>query len=258
MNGHRWSRFALLCLSAVQACGQAPMAMAPDAHPSFEVATIKPSDPNSQQQGIDSKGHTVLLLGQTLMSMTAFAYQLHKEQIVGAPGWMSSDRYDVEGIPNAAGEPDLSQIQEMVRKLLAERLGMNVHRERQAKLYYAIVPAKSGSKLARSTATLDRLPHQSMRANGKQTEIRFRNNEMADLALGLEPLVDHPVVDETGLMGRFDFTLRWQSNEAQPTDANAPPTLFTAIAEQLGLKLQPKKGLVDVLVIDKVAKPSAN
>ena len=246
----------LLSLSAVQ--GWCQTEMPHDAHPSFQVATIKPSDPNSQQQGIDFKGHSVNLLGETLTSMIGFAYQLQREQIVGGPEWMSRDRYDVAGVPDAEGEPDLTQIQDMVRKLLVERFGMNFHRDRQTKSYYAIVTAKSEPKLVRSTASLDRMPHQSMSGDGKGQQIKFRNNRMSDFALAVQLIVDRPVVDETGLAGRFDFTLRWQPGDAQSADADAPPALFTAMVEQLGLKLQPKKGLVDVVVIDKVAKPSAN
>ena len=74
----------------------------------------------------------------------------------------------------------------------------------------------------------------------------------------MQLIADRPVVDETGLQGRFDFTLRWQPEDTPATEADAPPMLFTAMEEQLGLKLQPKKGAVDVMVIDKVARPSAN
>jgi uncharacterized protein (TIGR03435 family) len=232
--------------------------MSPDAHASFEVATIKPSDPNSQRQGIDSKGRTLILLGQTLTNMMVFAYQLHKDQIVGGPAWISTDRYDIEGVPDTPGDPDLSQIQEMVRTLLADRFRLTFHHEQREMTYYAIVLAKGGSKLAKSAASDDNMPHQSLGGNARQKNAKFTNNQMSDFALCMQLIADRPVVDETGLKGRFDFTLRWQPNDTPSADVDAPPPLFTAMEEQLGLKLQPKRGPVDAFVIDKVARPSAN
>ena len=258
MIGRVWLTGLLFGLGALWGWGQGSSLMPANTHPSFEVATIKLSDPGSGRQGIDSKGHRVLLLGQTLSDMIAFAYQIHRNQIVSGPGWLSTDKYDIEGVPDAEGDPDVDQIQEMVRKLLAERFGLAFHHEQRETAYYAIVITKGGSKVATSAAVDDRMPHVSVSGNGKQREAKFKNSQMSDFALNMQRIADRPVVDETGLQGRFDFMLRWQPEDTSSDSADAPPMLFTAMEEQLGLKLQPKKGPVEATVIDKVARPSAN
>jgi uncharacterized protein (TIGR03435 family) len=88
--------------------------------------------------------------------------------------------------------------------------------------------------------------------------MRFTNSSIADLALNMQLMVDRPIVDRTGLAWRYDFVLRYTVDEMRATDPNAPPGLFTAIQEQLGLKLEAEKAPAQVLVIDKVEQPSAN
>jgi uncharacterized protein (TIGR03435 family) len=231
--------------------------MAKEAHPSFEVAAIKLSDPASHRQGFSTEGHRVTLHGETVISMMMFAYGIHHKQIEGSPEWAGNDRYDVTGVADAEGEPDTKQLQEMVQKLLAERFGLKFHHDRKELAYYAITLAKGGPKLAKS-ADQDGGSDQTGNGNGKQMEMKFTNNTMPEFALGLTFFEDRPVVDETGMQGRYDFTLRWQPNETAATEGDGPPLLFTAMEEQLGLKLEPKKGLVDVLVVDRVQRPSAN
>ncbi len=98
--------------------------MAKGAHPSFEVATIKLSDPGSHRQGIGYEGHRVTATGQTLKSLVMFAYGVHGRQIVDAPAWAATEKYDIAGVSDAPGEPDLKQMQEIYQKLLAERFGL--------------------------------------------------------------------------------------------------------------------------------------
>jgi uncharacterized protein (TIGR03435 family) len=146
----------------------------------------------------------------------------------------------------------------MYQKLLADRFNLKLHREKRGLSVYAITVAKNGPKLAKSLGDPKGLPDQTGNWNGALNGIRFTNNSMGDFALMMDYLLDKPVVDQTGLAGKFDFFLRWTSEEAQVSDPNAPPGLFTAIQEQLGLKLEPVKAPADVLVIDQVEKPSAN
>jgi uncharacterized protein (TIGR03435 family) len=132
---------------------------------------------------------------------------------------------------------------------------------------YALTVGKTGSKLVKSEGDPNGLPGLFFRGLGA---LNVRNATMTDFTgLMQAAVLDRPVVDQTGLPGRYDFTLNWTPDETQfasmgvsvppPADnAAAPPDLFTAIQEQLGLKLEATKAMVDILVIDRVAKPSAN
>jgi len=232
--------------------------MAADAHPSFEVATIKPHDPNSNHQGFDAKGERVTARDQSVASMMMFAYGIHPTQIVGATDWVKNAQYDIEGKTNTTGEPNLSQQQEMLQKLLADRFGLRFHRDKRELPVYAIQIAKGGPKLT-PAAHPDAQPDQNGSGHGTEADLGFISFSMPDLAMGLQFFVhDRPIVDQTGLLGSYDFKLRYTYDEANTTDLNAPPGFFTAIQEQLGLKLEPVKATVDVFVIDRVEKPSAN
>ena len=101
------------------------------------------------------------------------------------------------------------------------------------------------------------MDQQNNASNGRDIE-NLRNASMPDLAEILQFRVNRPVVDQTGLKGRYDFKLQWTTDETRAMDANAPPGVFTAIQEQIGLKLEPVKAQADVLVLDKVERPSAN
>ncbi len=251
--------FLLLLLAGTAgAAAQTSHHMAHDAHPAFEVATVKLSDPSSHRQGIGSEGRRMTLQGQTLTSMMMFAYSVHRQQIVGAPAWAGQDRYDVDGVADQDGEPNLPQMQEMLRKLLAERFGVSLHHDRREMTYYAITVAKGGSKLTPSKLSAEDDPDQNGNGDAKQMTMTFSNNTMDHFALGMQYFLDKPVVNETGLTGRYDFKLRWLPNELQNTDADAPTSVFTAVQEQLGLKLEVKHGPVDVLILDHVNRPTEN
>jgi uncharacterized protein (TIGR03435 family) len=237
--------------------GQTPGQMARDAHPTFDEATIKLSDPTSHRQGIGYHGHQVDATGQTLKSLMMFAYGVHGKQIVDEPVWASSDKYDIAGVANLPGEPNLKQMQEMYRKLLADRFGLQVRREQREMAYYAITVAKSGTKIARAKDGDEASPDQTGEGRSYM-EMRFTANLMSDFALGMNYFTDRPVVDETGLLGRYDFTLKWLPDGATEPEGGQIPGLFTAMQDQLGLKLEPKKGPVDVLAVEKIARPSAN
>ena len=152
----------------------------------------------------------------------------------------------------------------MFQKLLADRYKLTFHHENKELSVYAIVPGKNGPKLTKSEGDPNGLPGLFFRKLGVLT---CRNANMVDFARTMQASVlDRPVVDQTGLTGRFDFELKWTPDETQfsglgvrvPTatdDANAPPDLYTAIQEQLGLKLTATKAPVEVVVIDRVENP---
>ncbi|WP_263350147.1 TIGR03435 family protein [Acidicapsa acidisoli] len=241
--------------------------MAADASPEFEVATIKPSNPDTQGRGFRVRGREFTTMNTTLTSLLTFAYGLHPKQIVGAPAWVDTDKFDITAQPDAPGRPNDTQWKAMLQKLLADRFQLTFHHDKKELPIYALEVAKSGSKLTKSQGDPNGLPSMFFRGLGN---LPAANATMQDFAGLLQSAVlDKPVVDQTGLTGRFDFTLNWTPDESQfvglgvkvppPSDKpDAPPGLFTAVQEQLGLKLEATKAPVDVIVIDKVEKPSAN
>jgi uncharacterized protein (TIGR03435 family) len=231
--------------------------MRKDASPAFDVATIKPSDPANGNSGFKLDGRRVYCVRESLRAIIMFAYGVHPSQIIGAPGWADSDYFDVNGQPDEPGEPSLAQMSMMYRKLLADRFQLVSHSDKKELSVYVLSVGKNGHKLAKSQSS-GASPDQTMNGRGNLTE---RNATMGEFSWMLQfALLDRPVLDETKLDGRFDFMLKWTPEQAavRPDDSNAPPDLFTAVQQQLGLKLEATKAPADVLVIDKVEKPSGN
>jgi uncharacterized protein (TIGR03435 family) len=243
-----------------------PKPMAADANPVFEVATIKLSRPDTQGKGIRVVGRRFTTTNTSLSDLITLAYGLHPHQIAGAPSWVESDRYDLAAEFEADGQPSDAQWKKALQKLIADRFKLTVHRDRKELSVYAIVVGKTGPKLTKSEGDPNGLPTTLLRGLGVLT---VRNATIADLAgLMQAAILDRPVVDQTGLTGRFDFTLTWTPDEFQfgglgikappATNNDAAPDLFTAIQEQLGLRLESTKAQADILVVDHVEKPSEN
>ena len=233
--------------------------MAKEADPGWEVATVKASDPN------DTRGHDFFLNGRrvalrntTVRQLLLLGYSVQKSQLAGLPDWAISTRWDVDGTPDLEGQPSLRQMQGMVRKLLAERFGLQLHHEQREMAVFALTVPRGSSKMSANTGDPNGWLQQSTRENNGRHGEELKNVSMAELAIILQYYVDLPVVDRTGLKGRYDFNLQWTLDDAQTMAPNAPPGLFTAIQEQIGLKLERRKAPADVLVIDKVARPGAN
>ncbi|HTZ99601.1 MAG TPA: M56 family metallopeptidase [Candidatus Aquilonibacter sp.] len=241
--------------------------MAADANPSFEVATIKPSKPDQPGKAILFRGHQLTTINTTMADLIAFSYDLQQSQIVGAPKWVSSDKFDLAGEPDAAGAPSDQQLKTMVQKLLADRFQLKFHRETKEMSAYVLTVGKDGPKLQKSQADPNDLPALFFTQLGT---LNVRNATMDNFAGLMQTAVfDRPVVNNTGLQGKWDFILKWTPDESQfasmgvkvppPSDAaDAPPPVFTAIQEQIGLKLEAQKAPVPVIVIDNVAQPSPN
>ena len=232
--------------------------MAADAHPAFEVAAIKHSDPNHRNSGIHMNGRHFNIENQTVENLMLFGFGVSKSQIVGAPDWLDSERFDVDGVPDVEGEPGVKQMQEMVRKLLADRFGLKTHPEQREMNVYALTVAKGGPKLKKSESAPDALPDQTSHGSGGIREMKFTNNGMDVFALSMQFYLNRPIVDKTGLGGKWDFELKWTYDDSRVTDPNAPPGLFTAVHEQLGLRLDAVKAPVDVMVVDAAERPTEN
>jgi len=238
---------------------KATAAMAKDADPDWEVVTVKPTDPNVNNASIRMDGRQFVMENRSVETLLLVGYSAHKKQIVNAPDWIRTERWDVRGVPDVPGQPSIRQMQALARKVLAQRFGLVTHTEKREMEVYALTVAKGGEKMTPSAGDPNGLPDENDRENGGVRTMRAANTSMSDFALIMKFFMDRPVVDQTGLAGRHDFQLKWTFDESKvPTDGSAPAGLFTAIQEQIGLKLEPVKAQTDVLVIDKVERPSAN
>jgi uncharacterized protein (TIGR03435 family) len=241
--------------------------MAANADPAFEVATIKPSKPDEPGKLFGWRGDRFKGINLTLGDLIGFAYDVQSKQIVGAQDWMDTVKFDIDAQPDTPGSPSRQQLKTMVQKLLADRFQLKFHRDKKELSAYVLSVAKSGPKMKKSDSDPQGLPGLFFRELGVLT---VRNATMADFSQLMQSAVlDRPVVDQTGLDGKWDFLLKWTPDESQfsgmgvkvppPSNAaDAPPPLFTAIQEQIGLKLEAAKAPVEVLVLDHVEKPSAN
>jgi len=249
-----------------------PVRMAANANPAFEVATIKPSDPNRPGKVFTVRGPDVVTINTTLVDLITMAYDLHRRQLIGMPAWAESDKYDITGRPESPGQPSVAQLKIMLQKLLVDRFQLTFHREKKELSVYAITVGKTGSKLTKSEADPNSLPGLFFGPGAPGLSFNVRNATLAEAASVLQGnLLDKPVVDQTGLSEKYDFRLRFTPDQGmmasfgappgQPATADnpdAPPDLFLAFQQQLGLKLESTKAPADVLVIDKIEKPSAN
>jgi len=232
--------------------------MAADASPGFLVAAIKPSDPNTPLQGwsFESEGHHINCRNATLTDILSMAYGIHTKQIVGAPEWFSKDHFDITGIPDVPGLPNVKQTQQMYQKLLAERFHLVFRREIREMPIYAITVAKSGPILKPADPGETTNTGNSGRAG--ERILKFRSMSMPDFALNMNFYEDRPVINQTSLQGRYDFTLKWTYDVSRASDPDTAPLLPTAMKEQLGLKFDAVKGPAPALVIDHVERPSEN
>jgi uncharacterized protein (TIGR03435 family) len=276
-----WTQGAPLPLTLVKATPETawtipeppppPNMMDADAKPEFEVATIKPSRPEERFSLTVNRSGMLNTTASSLADLLKFAYDLHPRQIAGGPSWLESEKFDVSGKPDRAGMPTVNQMKMMIQKLLADRFALTFHREQKELSVYAIMVAKGGLKIAKEETS--RIPVPGF-GGPPLRGFNVRNATIAEFANVMQAqFMDQPVVDQTGLgTQRYNFVLKWTPDPSQRSfggapepnapppapDADAPPDLFAAFQQQLGLRMQTTKAPVNVLVIDKVEKPSAN
>jgi uncharacterized protein (TIGR03435 family) len=221
----------------------------------FDVASIRPHKGEVVMVGGQFSGPRIRLVALTLTDLAGNAYHRERYQITGGPSWMNSERYDVQA--NAPGEtaPTQDDLRRMLRALLADRFQLKVHMETKELPTYALVAGKNGPKLKESTAG-----EYSQSASGNRTaHMAFVKATMEQLAGNLYYSVGRPVFDKTGLRGFYDFTLDWTPDYGGPPTADSNGVnIFTALQEQLGLKLEPQKAPIEMLLIDHAERPSEN
>jgi uncharacterized protein (TIGR03435 family) len=242
----------------------------------YDVATIKLSDPNARGSSAGSRPNGGFYSkNQPLKSAICDAYDMPFIRCMGGPAWLGSDQYDIEAKPDSATTEQLLKLswkqreplqERMMQALLADRLKLKVHLETREMSIFALVLAKGGLKMHEAQAG-DTYANGLKRGDGKplgrQSFTMGMGNMTAQgilmdtLADNLGNMTGHLVENKTGLTGVYDFTLEYSEYDPPKPDS-AAPSIYTAIEEQLGLKLESAKGPVQVLVIDHVERPSEN
>ncbi len=255
----------------------------------FEVASIKSDRYSSRMYRFGwYSSERFSATGATLQYLIREAYGVENNQIIGAPNWVNSKRYDIEAKVDKSVAEELQKgnldqrtlkYMRMLQALLVDRFKLTLHRESKELPVYDLVIAKKGPKLQEAKAG-DTYPN-GIEGGGPHM-IQIRTGQLIGQALSIADLVrqlsrplGRTVLDKTGLTGNYDFNLKWTPDESQlpmldgtesgqqgtgyaAAPASTGPSIFTAIQEQLGLKLESKKGPVEVLVIEHVEEPSEN
>jgi uncharacterized protein (TIGR03435 family) len=243
--------------------------MAKDAQPGFEVATIKPSKPGVPGKMTDFEGRHFTMVNYNVNDLLSDALGMHTKQIIGAPAWFDSELFDIDGVPDVPGEPSDKQAAVMLQKLLADRFALKFHREHRELPVFAIAVAKGGPKM---TLSAPGQGNEDVFYFGKLGDLTATNITMDQFAKVMQGSVtDRPVVDRTGLTEHYDFKLRWTPDDSQfaqfrsagvqqrkTSKPSNQPALNDAMQQQIGLRIDAVKAMVDVIVIDHVEHPSPN
>jgi uncharacterized protein (TIGR03435 family) len=255
-------RSAVLFSFFFLACGLLPAQQAPGVPLTFAVATIKPSAPDAAAV-TQIRGNRFATEGTTFVDVFKYAYNVHPDQVVGGPEWLRSEKFDILADPETEKRPSSDQMKSLVQRLLVERFHLTIHHAQKVLSVYALVKTAETLKLTKSTADPNGIPT----VRYSPGTLQVGNATMANFATFLQRFVlDRPAVDQTGIAGHFDLVLRWtpdnlhadgKSGDSQE-DASVPSNVFTAMKEQIGLKLQSAKAATDVFVIDHAERPSEN
>jgi uncharacterized protein (TIGR03435 family) len=219
----------------------------------FEVASIKPSNPGSSFSSGIATGHGKLNAENvTLKRCIIGAYGVGPSQVIGGPDWLDSDQFNIQA---RAGQPTDSdaELMRMLQGLLADRFHLAIHRETRPLQAYVIEVAKGGPKLEKAEGDSDR----DSSTNSSHGSLVAQKTSMDLFAQVIARQVDLPVVNQTGLAGAYNFKLQW-TPEKELSRPDAGPSIFTAIQEQLGLRLRAQKTPLEVIVIDHAEKPTEN
>jgi uncharacterized protein (TIGR03435 family) len=212
--------------------------------PAFDVASVKPADPNGPVQSWTGGSPGRFAAKGTLQFFVQLAYEVESLRLTGGPKWLGADIFDIDA--KAQRPFNITERNLMLQTLLAERFKLALHFETREFLVYALVVGKSGPKIQAVTDGI-----------GTMTTGRGRLNcrlPIAAFARSLSSTLGRTVLDQTGLTGAFDIKLEWTPDG----DDASGPSIFTAVQEQLGLQLESAKGPVEILVIEHAEKPAAD
>jgi uncharacterized protein (TIGR03435 family) len=288
--------FAFSASNAMRLRAQVPAYQSP----TFEVASVKQNKSGAPFTQMGGPPGRFIATNMPLRQLIIFAYQVHEFQIAGGPAWITTDRFDIAAKGEGPAPPRMPNgppgpLQLMMQALLADRFKLVTHHETREQTIYALVLARTDSKLGRQLKQSATDCAALIAARGRSSSpppppppgvrpecgmsmrpgsLQGGGFPLSQLAQPLSQIVQRIVLDRTGLTGNFDFELTWTPDQLQdfkgssdlppgtlpqingfPFDPNGP-SIFTAVQEQLGLKLESTKGPVDVLVIDHVEQPT--
>jgi uncharacterized protein (TIGR03435 family) len=243
-----------VALSTAMAALALAQTRSPEKRAEFEVASIKPTATRDGSFTVNfPPGGRFSGRNLTVHNLLRISYELENYEISGGPDWMNSAGFDIEArAAESTGELPREQVRKMIQTLLADRFHLDLHRETRQLPIYALVVGKTGPRLQSADSSAE--PNQSQ----KMGRVVTQKMSMTGLASILTFDLKRPVRDQTGLKGDFAFTLEWTPGLRESDDGpSSRPSLFAAVQE-LGLKLESTKGPIQVLVIDRVEKPSEN
>jgi uncharacterized protein (TIGR03435 family) len=229
--------------------------------PSFDIASIRPHAPDDNRfyvrLPVDGR---FTATGSVAKLIVMLAYDVQEAQIVGGPSWFTTEKWDIEARSDNQGAHSIEETRRMVQNMLEERFGLRIHRETEQRPAYGLTVAKGGPKFKA--------------AEQRSTNVRITSNsislERGDLARMTQvhsAALGRPVIDRTGLEGLYNLSLQWDDApirqgvpgldvHAQPGNDHGP--IFTAIQDQLGLRLESQRAPVEVIVVDRIERPSQN
>jgi uncharacterized protein (TIGR03435 family) len=246
----RLTLLALVALCALAGPATFDVASVKISHAPDAVMLFTPgmTDSASGHMRVPGVGGNVAMTNWSLTTLISAAWDLGAGQLSGGPSWLGSERYDI--IAKTSPNATQADLRIMLQALLAERFGLAIHRETKEASVYALVAPKGAAKLKAATGD-QRLPV----IFAPPARLEGHGSTMPALALALTRSAGRKVVDQTGISGAFDFTLNYSANDG----ADGAPSIFTALQDQLGLKLEPQKGQAEILVVDHVERvPTAN
>jgi len=247
--------FFLVCISLVTLRGA-------DA-PGFDVASIRPHDPDDHRFYVKMPaGGRFTATGSVAKLVVMLAYDVQEAQIAGGPNWFTTEKWDIEARTDNPGEHSVEETRGMLQHMLAERFGLRIHRETEERPAYALTVAKGGPKFKAAG------PDGSANVRIAGNSISLERGELARMTQLLSTALGRPVIDRTGLTGLYDLSLQWDEApvgqggvpdlDAPAAPGNGHGSIFTAIQDQLGLRLESHRAPVEVIVVDRMERPSQN
>jgi uncharacterized protein (TIGR03435 family) len=230
---------------------------------SFDIASIRPhpQDDDRFHVKMPSNGRFAAV-GITAKLVLTLAYDVQESQIVGGPSWFATEKWDVEAKTTDQVAHSVEETHRMLQSLLGERFALRIHRQAEQRRAYMLVVGKGGPKFKASAQD----GSTNYRITGNS--ISLERGDLARMAQFLATALGRPVIDRTGLGGRYDLSLLWDDAPIRQGDVpglDAPAaagddrgSIFSAIQDQLGLRLEPQRTAVEVIVVDRIERPSQN
>jgi uncharacterized protein (TIGR03435 family) len=230
---------------------------------SFDVASIRPHAPDDNRFGVKMPTNgRFSATGSAAKLVLMLAYDVQETQIIGGPSWLATEKWDIEARSEEGVAHSVEETRRMLQNMLEERFALRIHRETEQRPVYVLTVAKSGPKFK----AREQDGPSNVQITGKS--ISLERGKLARMTQILSTALGRPVIDQTGLGGLYDLSLQWDDAPVPGVDtsgievpaapANDHGSIFTAIQDQLGLRLEPQRAPVEVIVVDRIERPSQN